>query len=138
MERVIGKYNEETYALMRIVIGFLFSCHGMQKVLGLFGGAPAEAPPFVIWVGGTIELVCGLMVMVGFLAGSAAFLASGMMAVAYFMAHHRLDAPVPIQNHGELAVVYAWVFLFIATRGSGIWSIDAAMGPQEVRAASRG
>jgi len=73
---------------------------------------------------GTIELICGILIMVGLFTGFAAFLASGLMAVAYFMAH----APqgfLPIQNRGELAVLYCFLFLYLAARGSGVWSLDS-------------
>lgn len=130
MERVLGQYSEPAYALMRIVVGFLFACHGAQKILGLFGGvdeAGTAASFGLIWIAGIIELVGGLAVATGFQAGSAAFLCSGQMAVAYFMAHQG-RALFPIQNGGELAALYSFVFLFIATRGSGIWSIGSRGG----------
>jgi putative oxidoreductase len=126
MEKVLGRYSEETYALMRIVVGFLFACHGAQKILGMFGGLPGPVPEAIRWIAGLIELVGGVMVMVGFQASIAAFLASGLMAFAYFLAHHSSDALFPIQNKGELAAIYAWVFLYVSTRGSGIWSVDGA------------
>jgi putative oxidoreductase len=125
MDRVLGRYSEPAYALMRIVVGFLFACHGAQKIFGLLGGVDGDgaAASFgLIWVAGLIELVGGLLVATGFQAASAAFLCSGQMAVAYFMAHQG-RALVPLQNGGELAVLYCFVFLFIATRGSGIWSL---------------
>jgi putative oxidoreductase len=125
MERILGGYSEHAYAALRIVSGFLFACHGAQKVLGLFGGvdeAGGTAALGLIWVAGIIELVGGALVAVGFHAGTAAFLCSGQMAVAYFMAHQP-SALFAIQNRGELAALYSFVFLFIATRGSGIWSL---------------
>jgi putative oxidoreductase len=78
----------------------------------------------LIWVAGLIELVGGLCVATGFQAAIAAFLCSGQMAVAYFMAHQG-RALFPIQNGGELAALYSFVFLYIATRGSGIWSLGS-------------
>jgi putative oxidoreductase len=128
MERILGRYSEPAYAALRIVTGFLFACHGAQKILGLLGGideAGGTAAFGLIWVAGAIELVGGLLVMLGLFTGTAAFICSGQMAVAYFMAHQP-QALFPIQNKGELAVLYCWSFLFIATRGSGIWSIDRA------------
>ena len=127
MNRVLGRFSEPGYALMRIVVGFLFACHGAQKVLGLFGGldeAGGTAAFGLIWFAGLIELVGGLLVASGFQAASAAFLCSGEMAVAYFMAHQGLGL-FPIRNGGELAALYCFVFLFIATRGSGIWSLGS-------------
>jgi putative oxidoreductase len=125
MERYLGKYSEPLYALLRFVAGFLFICHGAQKVFGALGGTKVSEP--LMMAAGWIELVCGLLVAVGLFAGFAAFLASGEMAVAYFMAHAK-GGFWPIQNHGELAVLYCFVFLYIASRGSGQLSVDAARG----------
>src|SRR3954468_13092546 len=111
MERVIGRFSPQLYALMRIVAGLLFACHGAQKLFGVLGGQHA---PIVSMFGfaGIIEFVGGLMIAIGFLTGPAAFIASGEMAFAYFTAHMP-RGPVPIQNGGELAVLYCFVFLFI-------------------------
>jgi len=122
--RFLERFEAPIYAVFRIVFGLLFACHGAQKVLGLFGGQKATVPLMV--VGGWIELVAGLLIAIGLFAGVAAFIASGEMAVAYFMMH----APhgwVPLVNKGELAVAYCFAFLFIAARGAGAWSVDAAM-----------
>jgi putative oxidoreductase len=94
-------------------------------VFGLFGGTPA--PPGIKWTAGPIELVGGLLVMIGLQAGWAAFLCSGTMAAAYFIGHQG-NALFPIENRGELAALYCFVFLYIAMRGSGIWSVDASRG----------
>lgn len=125
MTAFLKPHSERIYALLRIVTGFMFMCHGLQKVLGLFGGTPA--PPAIQWTAGPIELVGGALVMVGLQAGWAAFLCSGTMAAAYFVAHQSKGL-LPISNHGELAALYAFVFLCIAVRGSGEWSVDAARG----------
>jgi len=127
MEKVLGRYADATYALMRIVLGVLFACHGSQMVFGWFGGLPGGVPEAVRWIAGLIELVGGLMIAIGFQASLAAFLCSGLMAFAYFLAHHSGDAPLPIQNKGELAALYSWVFLYMSTRGAGIWSVDAGL-----------
>jgi putative oxidoreductase len=124
MTRVLGRYSEYVYAIVRIIIGFLFVLHGTQKLFGF----PLLAPGPIGALGTTaaiIELVAGLLVMFGFFAGVAAFIASGEMAVAYFIAHFKSEAPLPIQNGGELAVLYCFIFLYIASRGSGVWSIDS-------------
>lgn len=116
--------NKDTiYGVFRIIAGLMFACHGGQKVLGLFGGAPPEAPAFVVWVAGGIELVGGLLIAMGLFTTMAAFISSGLMAAAYFMAHQP-NAPLPIQNQGELAVLYCWLFLYIAARGAGPLSIE--------------
>jgi putative oxidoreductase len=92
----------------------------------MFGGAPA---PFgtLMWAAGVIELGGGVLIMIGLFAGIAAFIACGEMAVAYFTAH-RPQGTWPIQNQGELVALYAFVFLFIAAKGSGTWSVDRARG----------
>jgi putative oxidoreductase len=118
----LGRYAEHTYALFRIILGLLFASHGAQKIFGAFGGQKADAPLMV--VGGWIELLGGLLIAIGLFAAIAAFITSGMMAVAYFMAHAS-GGWHPIVNQGETAVIYCFAFLYIAARGSGIWSLDA-------------
>ncbi|HJT22612.1 MAG TPA: DoxX family protein [Nitrospira sp.] len=118
-------YASQTYALMRIVAGFLFLWHGVQKLLGLPMPPPMPLPGFVVSIAGPIELIGGGLVMIGLFAGWAAFLCSGLMAFAYWMGHGT-RALLPIQNMGELAALYCFVFLYIAAHGSGIWSVDAA------------
>lgn len=125
MQRYLGNYAGQIYALMRIVVGFLFACHGAQKLFGAFGGTPVPLGS-LIGLAGIIEFVCGVLVALGLLASWAAFLASGQMAVAYFMAHFP-EGFWPIVNKGELAAVYAFVFLYIAARGAGRWSIAGAL-----------
>ena len=104
----------------------MFACHGAQKTLGWFmpPGKPIEPLDTLSLVGGWIELICGLLIAIGLLTRPAAFLASGTMAVAYFMFHAK-GGFFPIVNHGELAVVYCWVFLFIFLVGAGLISLDA-------------
>jgi putative oxidoreductase len=122
MERILGRFAPQFYALMRIVVGLLFACHGAQKLLGVLGG---QQVPLASQFGlaGVIELVGGVMIAVGFLAGFVALIASGEMAYAYFTVHAP-RGPWPIQNGGELAAVYCFIFLYIASRGSGIWGMD--------------
>ena len=124
MERWLGTYTPYLYALMRIVLGALFACHGAQKLFGVLGGTAGDL--FALrGLAGIIECVGGLLVAVGFLTSSAAFLASGEMAVAYCMSHVPRGF-WPIQNNGELAVMYCVIFLYIASRGVGAWGIDKA------------
>ena len=125
MRRILGGHADRVYALFRIVTGFLFLFHGLDKLLGTFGG---QQPPVgsLFWFGGVIELVCGALVMIGLCASWAAFLASGTMAVAYFMAHFP-QGFWPYVNKGELAVLYCFAFLYIAARGAGPWSVAAAL-----------
>lgn len=123
MATFMKPYSAQTYALFRIIAGLLFMSHGMQKLFGLFGGVPAEAPPFVVYGAGIIELVTGALIAVGFFTRWAAFLASGTMAAAYWIGHGT-QAFHPIVNKGELAILYCFAFLFIAAHGAGIWSAD--------------
>jgi len=115
--------------LLRIVTGFLFACHGAQKVFGVLGGDKVPPGPTLMFLAGVIELVAGVLIMVGLFTGIAAFLASGEMAVAYFKVHQPGGA-LPIQNGGEAAALFAFVFLYIAARGSGIWSLDGLRRPR--------
>jgi putative oxidoreductase len=118
-------FESQTYALLRMVAGFLFLWHGVQK---LFGFPPDEriagAPAFILWTAGPIELIGGTLIMIGLFTRWAAFLASGLMAFAYWMAHGP-NHILPLVNQGELAVLYCFVFLFIAARGPGIWGVDS-------------
>lgn len=130
MERFLGKYSDYLYALMRIFVGLLFACNGAKKFFGFFGGmgeAGEPAPLFSqMWFAGSIEFFCGLLIAVGLLTGYAAFIASGQMAFAYFLAHFP-NGFWPILNTGERAVFYCFVFLFIASRGAVVWGVDNAL-----------
>jgi putative oxidoreductase len=120
-----------TYALLRIMSGFMFAAHGGQKLLSFPAPSPDGAPWFVIYVAGSVELFGGLLVMLGLFTPWAAFLASGVMASAYWMAHGSLSASLdffPLVNHGEAAALYCFIFLFLSSRGSGVWSLDALLG----------
>jgi len=127
MERFLGRYSTYIYAILRIVTGFLFMWHGSQKLLGYppSGNTSAEGLNPLMAVGGAIELIGGVMIMIGLFTAFAAFISSGTMAVAYFMFHFKVDAFLPIVNKGELAVVYCFLLLYIASRGSGVWSVDS-------------
>lgn len=122
---LLTKYTAHSYAALRIVTGFLFLWHGSQKLFSFPVEAFAGIPAFIKYGAGSIELAGGALVMVGLFTRPAAFICSGTMAVAYWMAHG-LQAPFPIQNGGELAALYCFAFLFIAAQGAGIWSIDGA------------
>jgi putative oxidoreductase len=121
MQRFLGRYSEIAYTLLRVIAGLMFAVHGAQKLFGFLGGRQHPVGS-LFWVGGVIELVGGLLIAIGLFASWAAFLASGQMAVAYFMVHAK-DGFWPILNKGELAVLYCFVFLYIACRGSGRYSL---------------
>jgi len=124
MQSFLSNCNSQVYAMMRIVAGFLFLWHGAQKLFGFPSAMPGGVPAFITYIAGPIELIGGILVMIGLFTRWSAFLASGLMAFAYWMAHG-MKALLPLQNNGELAALYCFVFLFIATRGGGIWSVDA-------------
>ena len=129
MASFMRRFDAETYALMRIVTGFLFLWHGSQKLLS-FPPPPSQmqdAPAFIIYIAGPIELFGGLLVLIGLYTRWSAFLCSGLMAFAYWMAHG-MKAFLPVINGGEPAALYCFVFLFIAAHGPGIWSMDAKRG----------
>jgi putative oxidoreductase len=121
-----AKYSDHAYALMRIMAGFMFSFHGAQKILGVLSDfQPAVGSQ--LWFAGMIELLGGLAVMLGFQTRAAAFLCSGEMAVAYFQVHWKFQMGrnfFPAMNKGELAFLYCFVFLFIASRGGVKWKLD--------------
>ena len=130
------RYAPYTYALFRISFGLLFFFYGLQKTMGWFGG---QAQPLMSLQGaaGSIETLCGFLIMIGLFARPAAFLASGEMAVAFWYIHvgtiaagKGLGVPhnlVPINNGGIDAVAFCFAFLYIASRGPGIWSLDGLM-----------
>jgi|SRR5579862_1822928 len=127
LKKVLSPFAESAYALLRLVSGLMLSFHGIQK---LFGVLTTHQPPpgSQLWIGGVIELVAGAAIAIGLFTSEAAFLASGTMAVAYLQFHWRLQGGAqffPAVNQGELALLYAWVFLYIACRGSGRWSVDS-------------
>jgi putative oxidoreductase len=121
MKRVLGRFEGVFFALLRIVAGFMYAAHGAQKLFGVLGGKRATEP--LMMVAGVIEFGAGVLIMIGLLTGIAAFIASGQMAVAYFMVHAGQNF-WPIINKGELAALYCFVFLYIAAHGAGRWSID--------------
>jgi len=122
----LEKYSDEAYALLRIIAGFMFSFHGEQKIFGVLSEfRPAYGSE--LWFGGLIELLAGLAILLGFKTRVAAFFCSGEMAVAYIQFHWKFQTGTnffPAINKGELAVLYCFVFLYIACRGGVKWSMD--------------
>jgi len=123
MATLMQRFGGQTYALLRIVSGFLYLWHGTGKLFGI--PKASGAADWVIYIAGPIEFVGGTLIMLGLFTRYAAFVASGMAAAAYWVGH----APNgwhPLLNGGELAALYCFVFLFISAHGSGIWSFDGA------------
>ena len=118
----LDKYKEHTYALLRIMAGLLFLAHGIQKFFNFPTDFPWPLNPATMAAGG-IEIVGGVLVILGLFARPAAFICSGMSAAGYWMAHGS-QGLYPIANGGETIVLYCFIFLFIAARGAGIWSLD--------------
>ncbi|HEY7112024.1 MAG TPA: DoxX family protein [Thermoanaerobaculia bacterium] len=126
----MSRFAGPAHALLRIVSGLLFFCHGAQKLLGWFGGLPPGVPlAGLTLAAGVIELVGGLLILFGLFTRPAAFICSGEMAVAFFKAHFP-TAFWPLQNHGEPAVLYCFIFLFLSANGPGPWSLDAWIARQ--------
>ena len=119
----LSRFEPQCYALLRIVAGLLFIFHGLQK-FGMYGDTQVELAS-IYGAAAIIEVTAGTLIMIGLAAAPLAFLASGEMAYAYFM-QHQPKGTWPIQNGGELAALYAFIFLYIAARGSGSWSVDGA------------
>jgi putative oxidoreductase len=119
----LTRNSEKCFALLRIIVGLLFACHGAQKLFGVMGGRIAIHSPIGL-AAGLIEFGAGVLVALGFYGRAAAFLASGEMAVAYFMACAS-QSFWPIANGGEMAVLYCFVFLYMFFHGSGLWSLDS-------------
>jgi putative oxidoreductase len=126
-DSLIAAATPRVHGILRIIIGFLFTAHGTQKVLN-YPASPNGAADLFSFMGfaGALELIGGLLIMVGLFTRITAFILSGMMAVAYFMVH----APqgfLPIVNKGELAVLYSFVFLFLSAAGAGAYSLDGLL-----------
>src|SRR5688572_23601227 len=118
-----GRFAPYCYAALRIIAGLMFAMHGSQKLFGVPGGGPTVRLASQLGAAGIIEFGCGVLIAIGLLTRPAAFLASGLMAFAYFIGH----APrgyLPTLNQGELAVLYCFLFLYISATGAGVWSVD--------------
>lgn len=124
--KFLDGYTEHSYALLRIVAGLLFMAHGVHKFFGFPIAFEYPMNP-LMYVAGGIELVGGAMIALGLFTRPVAFLASGLSAAAYWMAHGSTGL-FPIANGGELVVLYCFIFLYIAARGAGIWSVDSKRG----------
>jgi putative oxidoreductase len=118
----LSRFAGPVYCIMRLIVGLLFACHGGQKLLGFPPGGHG-AGEGIFYVGAWLELVLGFLIAFGLFTRIAAFIASGEMAVAYFMVHAK-GGFFPIINKGEAAVLYCFIFLFIFFYGGGRFSLD--------------
>jgi putative oxidoreductase len=138
----LNVWTPRALALLRIVTAYLFIQHGTAKLLGVPHVAMFDGVQLFSLTGlaGILEIVGGALVLVGLFTRPAAFICSGEMAVAYFMAHASRGSPLaPMLNQGELAVLYCFVFLFLSAAGAGAWSVDALRPkrPEPLRAPGR-
>ena len=120
---IFTKYEPQVYAALRMVAGFLFLWHGSQKLFDFPPTGHAMHLNYVIVIGGPVEFIGGLLLLLGLFTNITAFICSGEMACAYWIGHGT-HAVLPLVNHGELAMLYCFLFLFIAARGPGIMSLD--------------
>jgi putative oxidoreductase len=130
MEKALAPFAPYAYALLRIIAGLLFVSHGGQKLFGWFGG-PSVPLTSLFGLAGILEIILGILIVIGLLTAITAFIASGEMAVAYFIGHFPKSF-WPLENQGEPAVLFCFIFLYMATQGSGIWSVDGARGERAI------
>jgi putative oxidoreductase len=127
--RTITRFQPYALSLLRLVAGFTFSLHGLQKLFGAFGGMGGKggtASLFsLLWAAGVLEAFGGLLFFAGFYTRLVAFILSGQMAVAYFSTHARRNF-WPILSGGELAALYCFIFFYVVFAGPGPWSLDKA------------
>jgi putative oxidoreductase len=121
----LSRWQPQLHAILRIVVGLLFLEHGLSKFFGFPVPFPVHPLPPLLLASGAIELVAGILVTLGLFTRLAAFIASGEMAVAYWMEHFP-KSPWPIANMGEGAILFCFIFLYLAAAGPGAWSIDGA------------
>ncbi|HUF85914.1 MAG TPA: DoxX family protein [Thermohalobaculum sp.] len=124
VEAGLRQWAPASLSVLRCVAGLIFMAHGTQKLLG-FPAAEHVTEAFSLsWFAGAIELICGALIAVGFLTRPAAFVSSGTMALAYWIAHAPQDF-FPVNNGGDAAILYCFVFLYLVFAGPGPWSVDA-------------
>ncbi|HVE78329.1 MAG TPA: DoxX family protein [Gemmatimonadaceae bacterium] len=120
------RFRPHALSLLRFVTGFLFMFHGAQKLFGWFAESPGGPLNAMMMTAGVLEFFGGFLIMIGLLTRPVAFLLAGEMAVAYFMAHQP-QGGWPIQNRGELAALYCFIYLYLSTAGAGPYSVDAML-----------
>jgi putative oxidoreductase len=132
------RWSPHALSILRIVVALLFLEHGTQKILG-FPPSPSLGPALLSLHGlqGVIELLGGLLILVGLFTRPVAFILCGDMAVAYFLAHAPKNF-FPMLNGGDAAILYCFVFLYLVFAGAGLWSVDEVLGRGSSRTAGRG
>jgi putative oxidoreductase len=130
MNGFLTAWSPRVLSILRIIAGFLIIPHGAQKLFGFPIPLPAGAEGPLVLIAGVIEFFGGLLILIGLFTRPAAFLMSGLLAVAYFMVH-ALGGFLPMVNQGELAVIYCFVFFYLAFAGGGPWSIDSLIWKEE-------
>lgn len=121
----LSRYQPQVLALLRIITALLFIEHGTMKLFSFPVGTGMESLPPLLMVAALLEVIGGLLILVGFLTRPVAFILSGQMAVAYFMAHAS-QGFWPAVNGGEAAILFCFIFLYLFVAGAGAWSVDAA------------
>lgn len=121
----LSRWQPQLLALLRIVTGLLFVEHATSKFFAFPVPFPVNPLPPMLMAAGAIELIAGILIAVGLFTRLAAFIASGEMAVGYFIGHFP-KSPWPVANMGEAAILFCFIFLYIAAAGPGAWSIDSA------------
>ena len=128
----LSRWAPQILGIMRILTGVMFACHGAQKLFGAFGAIPAGVPAWIQYGAGSIEFFGGALLAVGLFTRFVAFICSGTMAVGYFYGHAR-NGFWPKVNQGELAVVYCWLFFYIAAAGAGAFALDNLFRRRDAR-----
>ena len=129
MKTILSPHRESAYALLRMAAGLLFFCHGVVAVAYLLGEGTPYSPAWLYNTAGIVEFVTGALILAGYRTRYAAGLASIQMLVAYLYGHQR-EGLFPIENDGELALIYCFIFGFLSTAGSGKWSVDSCCTPK--------
>jgi putative oxidoreductase len=129
----LSRFRPQALSLLRIIAAFVFLAHGLQKAVGIFGGLPPQLPANLLLMlksAGWIETIGSVFIILGLFTSPVAFILSGEMAVAYFVGHvvRNGNMLVPMANGGEPAVLYCFIYLYLATSGGGAWSMDRALG----------
>ena len=125
MFATLSRYQPQLLGILRIVAGLLFLSHGLVKLIGFPPGAPPgmQDPLGFYGIAGIIELVTGVLIVLGFFTRPAAFIAAGEMAVGYWMVHAERSF-FPVVNQGDAAILYCFLFLYLSAAGPGAFSVD--------------